>query len=176
MFGEVYKLSSASLCSLLQLPATSVLLGPNILLCTLLSDTLNLWSSRIVREQFLHPHGRKGEIMMKFFGTVSRVKWLSGEKTNVSKTISVFVLRLDFSPLNHLTRLIARENFIILSRRESNKSQVKLCFLYILIIRNLEKIQDKRLRKNGNKHSPKLICFSFFHGCSFGLVVLFSNV
>jgi hypothetical protein len=25
--------------------------------------------------------------------------------------------------LNHLTRLIARENFIILSRRESNKSQ-----------------------------------------------------
>jgi hypothetical protein len=27
------------------------------------------------------------------------------------------------SPLNHLTRLIARENFIILSRRESNKSQ-----------------------------------------------------
>jgi hypothetical protein len=28
------------------------------------------------------------------------------------------------SPLNHLTRLIARENFIILSRRESNKSLV----------------------------------------------------
>jgi hypothetical protein len=28
------------------------------------------------------------------------------------------------SPLNHLTRLIARENFIILSRRKSNKSQL----------------------------------------------------
>jgi hypothetical protein len=28
---------------------------------------------------------------------------------------------LVFSPLNHLTRLIARENFIIFSRRESNK-------------------------------------------------------
>jgi hypothetical protein len=29
---------------------------------------------------------------------------------------------LVFSPFNQLTRLIARENFIILSRRESNKS------------------------------------------------------
>jgi hypothetical protein len=28
------------------------------------------------------------------------------------------------SPLNHLTRLIARENFIIPSRRESNKSHL----------------------------------------------------
>jgi len=28
-----------------------------------------------------------------------------------------------FSPLNHLTRLIARENFVLLSRRESSKSQ-----------------------------------------------------
>jgi hypothetical protein len=31
---------------------------------------------------------------------------------------------LAFSPLNHLTLLIARENFIILSRRESNKSHL----------------------------------------------------
>jgi len=32
------------------------------------------------------------------------------------------------STLNHLTPLIARENFIILSRRESNKSQSKISF------------------------------------------------
>jgi hypothetical protein len=60
--------------------------------------------------------------MMKFSRAVSRVKWLSGEKTNVSKTISVLVtLRtraemvfetLVFSQQNHLTQLIARENFI----------------------------------------------------------------
>jgi hypothetical protein len=49
--------------------------------------------------------------MMKFSRAVSRVKWLSGEKTNVSKTISVLVLRVS-SPLNQLTRLIARQNFI----------------------------------------------------------------
>jgi hypothetical protein len=49
----------------------------------------------------------------------SRVKWLSGEKTNVSRTISVLVLRVlkyletFFSPLNHLTRLVAQEDFFI---------------------------------------------------------------
>jgi len=39
-FGEVYKLPSSSLCSLLQLPATSFLLRPNILLSSLFSNTL----------------------------------------------------------------------------------------------------------------------------------------
>jgi hypothetical protein len=33
--------------------------------------------------------------MMKFSRAISRVKWLSGEKTNVSKTISVLVLWVD---------------------------------------------------------------------------------
>jgi hypothetical protein len=53
---------------------------------------------------------------MKFSRALSRVKWLSGEKTNVSKVISALVLvvfeTLVFSPLNHLTQLIAQENFI----------------------------------------------------------------
>jgi hypothetical protein len=87
---------------------------------------------------------------VKFSQAISWVKWLSGEKTNVLKTISVLVLRvlvcisktisvlvrtrteivfemLVFSLLNHLTRLIARENFIILSRQESDKSHDILC-------------------------------------------------
>jgi hypothetical protein len=38
----VYKLWSSSLCSLLQLPATSSLSGSNIFLCNLFSDTLNV--------------------------------------------------------------------------------------------------------------------------------------
>jgi hypothetical protein len=32
--------------------------------------------------------------MMKFSRAISRVKWLSGEQTNVSNIISVFVLRV----------------------------------------------------------------------------------
>jgi hypothetical protein len=66
---------------------------------------------------------------MKFSWAISRVKWLNSEKTYISKTISVFVLRIHistlrtrteivfetlvFSPFNHLTWLIAQENFII---------------------------------------------------------------
>jgi hypothetical protein len=60
--------------------------------------------------------------MMKFSWAISWVKWLSSEKTNVSKTEMVFKT-LVFTPLNHLTQLIAQENFIIFCHRESNKSQ-----------------------------------------------------
>jgi hypothetical protein len=35
---------------------------------------------------------------MKFSRTISRVKWLSGEKTNVSKTISVLIILSDQYP------------------------------------------------------------------------------
>jgi hypothetical protein len=43
-FGKAYKLWSSSLYSLLQPPTTLSLLGPNILLSTLFSDSLNLCS------------------------------------------------------------------------------------------------------------------------------------
>jgi len=47
IFCEAYTLWTSSLCSLLQPPATSSLLGPNILLSTLFSNTLNLCSSSL---------------------------------------------------------------------------------------------------------------------------------
>jgi hypothetical protein len=49
MLGKAYKLWSSSLCSFLQPPITSSLLGPNILLCTLFLNTL--CSCLSVREQ-----------------------------------------------------------------------------------------------------------------------------
>jgi hypothetical protein len=70
--------------------------------------------------------------MMKFSQAISQVKWLSSEETNISKTVSVFILiqtstlrtrtemvfeMLVFSLLNHLSWLIARENFFILGNR-----------------------------------------------------------
>jgi hypothetical protein len=63
--GEVYKLWSSSLCSLLQPPATSSLLGPNVL-CALLSDTLHLCSTLSVRYEFLHPYKTTAEIIVLY--------------------------------------------------------------------------------------------------------------
>jgi hypothetical protein len=58
--------------------------------------------------------------IIKYSRAISRVKWFKHEEINVSRSISVLVLSvLDFrtlrttSCLNHLTRLIAREDFII---------------------------------------------------------------
>jgi hypothetical protein len=53
-FGDEYRSLSSSLCSLLQSPVASSLLGPNILLSTLFSNTLSLCSSLSVRDQELH--------------------------------------------------------------------------------------------------------------------------
>jgi hypothetical protein len=60
--------------------------------------------------------------MIKFSRVISRVKWLSGEKTNVSKTSSVLVLRalvLKVTPLfpftihfNHYNKTISIQSLI----------------------------------------------------------------
>jgi hypothetical protein len=56
LFGDEYKLLSSSLCNFLHSPVTSSLLGPNILLTILFSNTLSLCSSRSVRDQVSHPY------------------------------------------------------------------------------------------------------------------------
>ena len=64
ILGEEYKSFSSSLCSLLQSPVTSSLLGPNILLNTLFSNTLSLLSSRNVSDQVSHPYKTTGKIIV----------------------------------------------------------------------------------------------------------------
>jgi hypothetical protein len=56
ILDEEYKPCNFSLCSFLQPPVTSSILGPNILLSTLFSNTLNLCSSVNVRDQVSHPY------------------------------------------------------------------------------------------------------------------------
>jgi phosphate starvation-inducible membrane PsiE len=56
ILGEEYKSRSSSLCNYLYSPVTSSLLGPNILLSTLFSNTLSLCSSLYARDQVSHPH------------------------------------------------------------------------------------------------------------------------
>ena len=55
ILGEQYKPFSSSLCNLLHSPITSSLLGPNILLNTMFSNTLSFLSSLNVNDQVSHP-------------------------------------------------------------------------------------------------------------------------
>ena len=55
ILSEQYRSLSSSLCSL-HSPVTSFPSGPNILLSTLFSNTLSLFSSLNVRDQVSHPH------------------------------------------------------------------------------------------------------------------------
>ena len=56
ILSEEYKSFSSSLCSLLHSPVTSSLLGPNILLNTMFSNTLSYLSSLNVSDQASHPY------------------------------------------------------------------------------------------------------------------------
>ena len=55
ILGEEYNSYSSSLCNLLHSPVTSSLLGPNILLNTMFSNTLSLLSSRNISDQVSQP-------------------------------------------------------------------------------------------------------------------------
>jgi len=65
ILGEGYKSFSASLCNLLYSPVTSSLLGPNILLNTMFSNTLSFLSSRNVSDQVSHPY-KSGKILVLY--------------------------------------------------------------------------------------------------------------
>ena len=64
ILGEEYKSFSSLLCNLLNSPITSSLLGPNILLHTLFSNTLSFHSSRSVNGQVSHPYKTTGKIII----------------------------------------------------------------------------------------------------------------
>ena len=61
MLGEEYRSFSSSLCNLLHSPVTSPLLGPNILLNTIFSNTLSFLSSLNVSDQVSHPYKTTGK-------------------------------------------------------------------------------------------------------------------
>jgi len=62
IFGEQYRSLSSSLWSLLYSPATSSLLGPNILLSTFFSNTQIQSPSLNVSDQISHAHKTTGQI------------------------------------------------------------------------------------------------------------------
>ena len=64
ILGEQYRSFSSSLCNLLLSPVTSSLLGPNILLNTMFSDTLSFLSSLNISDQVSHPYKTTGKIIV----------------------------------------------------------------------------------------------------------------
>ena len=66
ILGEEYKSFSSSLYNLLPSPVTSYLLGPNILLNTMFSNTLSFLSSRRVNDQVSHPYKTTGKIIVQY--------------------------------------------------------------------------------------------------------------
>jgi len=60
ILGEEYKSFSSLLCIILHSPITSSLLGPNIFLNTLFSNTLSF--QRLVNDQVSHPYKTTGKI------------------------------------------------------------------------------------------------------------------
>jgi len=66
ILGEQYRSLSSSLCSFLHFLVTSSLLGPNIFLNALFSNTLSLRSSLNVSDQISHPYKTKGKIIVLY--------------------------------------------------------------------------------------------------------------
>jgi len=66
ILGEQYGSLSSSLCSFLHSPVTSSLLGPNISLSTLFSNTLSLRSSLSVSDQVSNPFKTTGKITVLY--------------------------------------------------------------------------------------------------------------
>ena len=66
ILGEEYRTLSSSLCSVFHSPVTSSLLGPNILLSTLFSNTLSLRSALNVSDQVSHPYKATGKIIILY--------------------------------------------------------------------------------------------------------------
>ena len=62
ILGVKYKSFKSSLYNLLHSPVTSSLLGPNIVLNTMFSNTLSFLSSRNVNDQISHPYKTTGQI------------------------------------------------------------------------------------------------------------------
>jgi hypothetical protein len=117
ILGEEYKPCSSSLCSFLQPPGTSSLLGPNILLSTLFSNTINLCSARNVRDQVSHPYKTTGKSLCN-----DEVNILSRFCNRLAIRITTRPKRTTFQTWNEnfMFAAIIWNAYIVISPREEN--------------------------------------------------------
>ena len=82
ILGEDYRSLISSLCSFLHSPVTSSLIGPNVLLNTLFSNTLSLRYSLSVSDQVSRPYKTTGKI--KILDILILNFWIANWKTRDS--------------------------------------------------------------------------------------------
>ena len=105
---------SSSLCSFLHSPVDSSLLGPNILLSTLFSNTLRLRSSLNVSDHVSHPYKTTGKITFLYISVYLNLcifGWQTGRKV-VPGTIAWRVVRLRMEERPPIWRVAANISII----------------------------------------------------------------
>jgi len=87
IFVEEYRSLISSICSFLHSPVILSLLGPNIFLSTLFSNTLILHSSLSMSDQISHPYKTTGK---KNYSSVYLNLYILGEQTGRFQTFDMF--------------------------------------------------------------------------------------
>jgi hypothetical protein len=103
--GDEYKLRSSWLCNFRHSPVTSSILGPNILLRTLFSNTLSLYSTLNVRDQVSHPY-RSDRIVVLYILTFTFLDSRQDDKTLNRMITTTGYIAMSVKKLNHIVLII----------------------------------------------------------------------
>ena len=117
IFGEQCRSLNSSLPSFLHSPVTSFLLGPNILLSTIFSNTINLRSSLNVNEQLSHPYKTTGKITVLYRGAdnslarpSSRCILFDGENISFDASLVIYIKSANIPPITIINRIYETQN------------------------------------------------------------------
>ena len=139
IFGEQYRLLSSSLSSLHKSPVSSFLLGPNILLNTLLSNTLNLCASLNLSGKLSHPYRATDKIIIVYILVFIVFVYLNW-KQNYLRRMIYRICWLHSAPNFSPNRILNCSSFLKVSELYQNFREfithlhIVICKLHILQI------------------------------------------
>ena len=151
--GEEYRELSSSLCNFLHSPVTLSLLGPNILLNTLFSNTLSLCSSLNDSALVSHPYKTTGKITVLYTNT--HIIWI------LRLLSSVMLCSVDY------TELILSESNM---RGEGRKFRACCVCVYVCVVTFVTEfpVTGHRLKIKTPQRVGSCICFPLQVKCAQG--------